>query len=503
MRYLIQHCLESTFGSRGGETAIEQGDDRYTYAEIRWLANQFRTLLKNRKISKGDRLGLLSRPSVEVIALMIACLEEGVVYIPLNIHAPGRWLADVAKKSGIQTLFVSPDFSDKTAAVDPLLPIPSVLLTETLDFSAEAHAQPNLLADDIAYILYTSGSTGDPKGILITHRNALVFIDWMREAFEVSTHERILSRAPLQFDLSVFDIFTTLSAGATLVLPPKEFSEKPADVVALMRDSRISVVYTVPSAYIAWLTKGGLEKGLPSLRRLLYAGEPFPTPYLRRVMECLPGVIVSNIYGPTETNIVTYFHLDTPPLNDDAIPIGKPVKDTEAYIVDGEMRPVKPGEIGEILIRGGTVFAGYFNDPGLTAKKLIQSPFHDYPTFCCRTGDYGRWLEDGNIAYHGRMDNMVKTRGYRVELGEVEAALSKVPGVDEVAVIPKPHERHGNTLHAFISAGDRTLTREKVLAELQTTVPSYMVPFEIFIETELPKTATGKIDRVRLSSSLS
>jgi amino acid adenylation domain-containing protein len=358
-----------------------------------------------------------------------------------------------------------------------------------------------LLADDLAWILFTSGSTGDPKGIMISHRAAWTFIDWMKTEFQVTDEDRVFSRAPLQFDLSVFDIYSTFMAGGTLVIADLAFENKPEAIVSLMREERITVVYTVPSAYIAWLTKGDLARDIPTLRWLLYAGEPFPTPYLRRVMQCLPTTSVSNIYGPTETNIVTYHHLHTPPLTDDPIPIGRPVHDTEAYIVDKGLREVPAGEMGEILIRGGTVFSGYFNNPKLTAERLVQSPFHSHPTLCCRTGDYGRLLPDGTIAYHGRMDNMVKTRGYRVELGEVESAIAALPLVGEVAVIPKAHEKYGNTLHAFIGTkGDHT--GEDMRAELSRRIPSYMVPYEFILTSELPKTATGKVDRVKLAQSL-
>lgn len=521
MQYLVQHFIEHSLTHCGEAPAVQQGAEVFSYQALETMIQQFIGFYQRHGLKKGDMIGILSRVRVEAIAAMIAALRSGIVYVPLNIHAPAAWVGNIIEKSGIKTLLTDPEFQQKAEAIRPYglkslfslgkanIQHPDWISFDVLQATEpDNHWQcPNLMADDLAYILYTSGSTGDPKGILITHRNAYTFIDWMRLEFKVTPEDRILSRAPLQFDLSVFDIFSTLAAGACLVIPELGFSNRPQEVLDLMRREKISVVYTVPSAYIGWLTKADLDRGLPVLRLLLYAGEPFPTPYLRRVMQCLPGTWVSNIYGPTETNIVTFYHLYEPPENDDPVPLGHTVHDTEAFIVDEDLKQVPDGEIGEILIRGGTVFGGYFNDPELTRKKLVQSPFHGYPTLCCRTGDYGRVLPDGNLAYHGRMDNMIKSRGYRVEIGEVEVAISGLPGIDEVAVIPKPHEKYGNTLHAFIVTKEKTghsLTLDDLKEKLATQLPSYMLPFEwIVMEGSLPKTATGKVDRVGLAAQIS
>jgi amino acid adenylation domain-containing protein len=512
MKFLINHVIEENLKNSTDAIAIQQGKETYTYGDVQNLANKFVLHFQSLGLKKGDNIGLVSRVRFETIAAMIAALRCGVIYIPLNIHAPASWIENVVRVAQIKHLIVDPQFSAKviTAQMDKADFVTMLdenyklgfNLNDIRNFEGNPRLNENILADDIAYILYTSGSTGNPKGIMLTHRNAVTFIEWMKIEFKVTTTDRIFSRAPLQFDLSVFDIFSTFSAGATLVIADLKKELSTDESVTLMRDEKITIVYTVPSAYISYLTKGGLERGIPSLRALLYAGEPFPTPYLRRVMQCLPETIVSNIYGPTETNIVTYFHLRVPPQSDEPIPIGKTVFDTEAYIVDENLNLVKDGTMGEILIRGGTVFVGYFNDAELTAKKLILSPFHKYPTYLCRTGDYGRRLADGNIAYHGRMDNMVKTRGYRVEIGEIESAISSYDGVDEVAVIAKHHEKYGNTLHAFISFSKSSGNIDLLIEYIKTKIPSYMVPFEFVKLDVLPKTSTGKVDRVGLTETL-
>lgn len=515
MRYLIQHFIDDSFRLRAHCPAVKQGSQTYTYGQVNELANQFARHYAAQGLVKGSLVGILSRVRVEAIAAMIGALRSGIVYVPLNIHAPTAWLNGIIRRSGIKMLLVDPGFREKAEVLDGVSAvtilgespefIPNRPLTvtsfETVKLSEGALSEPSLIADDLAYVLYTSGSTGDPKGIAITHRNAFTFIDWMREEYSIGEHDRVFNRAPLQFDLSVFDIFSTFSGGGLLVLTEPEFEATPEAIVSRMIQERITVIYTVPSAYIALLTRGGLSRGIPTLRWLLYAGEPFPTSYLRQVMQCLPTTAVSNIYGPTETNIVTYHHLRSPPIADGPVPIGRPVHDTEIRIVDENLKALPDGEIGEILVRGGTVFAGYFNDPELTRRKLVHSPLHSHTTLCCRTGDLGRILPNGEIAYHGRMDSMVKSRGYRIEIGEVENALCALSAVEEAAVVTKPHHRYGCTLHAFLVLRS-DLGVDAIRQQMAAAIPEYMVPYEFIARTDLPKTATGKIDRVLLQKSL-
>jgi amino acid adenylation domain-containing protein len=515
MKYLIQHYFEDNFFSKKYLTAIQKDKRAITYEELNHSSQKFAHFLSQTSIKKGELFAILSNVLPETIAMMLGCLKEGVVYVPLNIHAPAAWLANIINKANIKYLLVQDTFLDKALALKNTCGIERIICINThlsyhsshpdiisfqsiLDQHDPIESHVNLLADDLAYILYTSGSTGDPKGIMITHRNAYTFIGWMKDKFSVNTRDRILSRAPLQFDLSVFDIYSTFYAGATLVIKPNDLNEEPESIIKLIEDEYVTIIYTVPSAYIRLLTKANIQNRMRSLRLALYAGEPFPPNYLNQFMTALPQIQVSNIYGPTETNIVTYHDMTIPPDPIQAIPLGKPAGDTEIVIVDDELNILPPNEIGEILVRGGTVFAGYFNQPELTQKRLIQSPFHQQPSMCCRTGDLGKILADGTIMYHGRMDNMVKTRGYRVEMDEVENAISRIDGISQAAVVAKPHQEFSNTLHAYVLVSNTLLTSDDIMNHLSQLIPKYMLPLTIEIINDMPKTATGKIDRVKL-----
>jgi amino acid adenylation domain-containing protein len=504
VKFLIHQLLTDTLSS--GAVAIEHGSAKIKYYELDSKIRIIQQWMVSIGLSKGDRIGILSRVHEDAISTMIAALRLGIVYIPLNIHAPEAWVSKVLIQSGVKAVVAQPEFCNKISNLIGLSARAtfgaSISDCSWTNFDSlndvDQHLQsPNILSDDLAYILYTSGSTGEPKGIMISHRNAVTFIDWMAKEFKLFAEDRVFSRAPLQFDLSVFDIFSTLMVGATLVIAPLEESDSPNKIVEFMREQKISIVYTVPSALISLLMKGNLERDIPTLRQVLYAGEPFNPAFLRRFMNCLPGTKVANIYGPTETNIVTCYHVPTEFDGTSAVPIGSPVQDTEAYIVDEQFNIVPEGELGQIMIRGSTVFLGYFENQELTKQRLIQSPFHSYTTLCCLTGDYGRLLPDGNIQYHGRMDSMIKTRGYRVELGEVEAAIACCSGVKELAAVPIPNDKYGSAIIAFVELTKETST-DLVKNQLEDTLPSYMVPFKIYQEEELPRTSTGKIDRVTL-----
>jgi acyl-coenzyme A synthetase/AMP-(fatty) acid ligase len=344
---------------------------------------------------------------------------------------------------------------------------------------------------------------------MISHRAALTFVEWAAACAGLHEEDRICSPAPLHFDLSVFDIFATCRATACMVVLPEMTSTFPGRLAQWMEREQITVWYSVPSVLTMLATYGNLrESGLSRLRAVIFAGEVFPVKHLSRLMDELPHPRYLNWYGPTETNVCTWFEV---PAAEDRlelvapVPIGKACANTEVFAVTGQGgRVSRPGEEGELYARGPGLMNGYWGRPDKTREVLVRNPFQDaYDEPAYRTGDLVTVDGEGNYVFLGRRDGMVKTRGYRVEVGEVEAALYTHPAIREAVVLPIPDELLGSRLQAVVSTnGSEELTRQDVIEHCRRLLPRYMVPDVVEFCEALPRTSTGKVDRARLGGIL-
>lgn len=489
----------------------EDGRTR-TYRELECDVRAWASTLAHLKPapSQNPFVGILAPVAADSIAAVLGTLCAGCAYVPLDEHAPADRLRGIIDSTELDVLFADPAYLARYPELAEAPSIRQILHTNTIpDAAPDTGIAPRpILADDLAYVLHSSGSTGVPKGIMLTHRNARTFTDWMQKEFRIVDGDVVMSRAPFKFDLSVFDIFNSLSAGAKLVtfdwVRTRDTDERHRDYVNLMAREQSTVLYTTPSTFLALMNRGGLAAAAPPLRQIMYAGEPFPTAQLRRLREAVGAATrIANIYGPTETNIVTCQWVGELPDDDAPIPLGREVDDTEIIVVADESpaRLCRPGEVGELWCRGGTVTLGYLGMPEKTAEHLVRSPFHRAPAYFWRTGDFGYRDEAGILHYRGRRDHMVKVRGYRVELGEIEAALAGHADLGEsvVVAVPDTHNGTGSALACYYtSLADRQVTSDDVRRYLEQTVPSYMIPRSIEPRDALPTTSSGKVDRVRL-----
>ncbi|NJN81449.1 MAG: amino acid adenylation domain-containing protein [Caldilineaceae bacterium] len=358
----------------------------------------------------------------------------------------------------------------------------------------------------MAYLMYTSGSTGEPKGMIHTHFSGLSYAKMAAEVYGLHSEDRLSSFPPLHFDQSIFDYFSGPLAGATTVIIPEEHMLLPASLSQLMADERLSVWYSVPFALIQLAIRGALEeRDLTSLRWVLYGGEPFPPKHLAALMALWPHARFSNVYGPAEVNQCTYYHV--PQLgdqHDEAIPIGQIWPNAEGLVVDENDQPVAAGEVGELLVRSPTMMQGYWRRPDLNAEAFFRraSPGGHSEIFY-RTGDLVQLPADGAYRFLGRKDRQIKTRGFRVELDEVESVLSAHPSVEESAVFAVSDQDHSVQIQAAVLVrADMTLTVAELVRHAQAHLPRYAVPARIEILTGFPRTSTDKIDRKALQKQL-
>jgi len=519
---LVHELLQRSAARSPDATAVVDGDRSLTYAELDARANRVAHALRDLGLVGGDRIGLYLDKSLEAVIGLYGVLKAGGAYVPLDPGAPPSRLGYIAGDCGIRILLsarakagawselvgggaaletiVTLDGESPDGAPDGVRLVPASALDAQPDEAPEA----TVGQDDLAYILYTSGSTGNPKGVMLSHRNALTFVDWAAELVSVGPEDRLSSHAPFHFDLSTFDLFAASHGGAAVVLVPQRTSLFPLELGAFIDDQRISVWYSVPSILTALALHGGLEqRPLPRLRVVIFAGEVFPAKHLRRIMELLPQARFLNFYGPTETNVCTYY--EVPPLSEEAtaIPIGRAIDGIEVVALAEDGTVVEAGEVGELYVRGPSVMRGYWGDAERTARAMAD-PFAAsgpaVPTY--RTGDLVRQDEEGEYWFLGRRDSQIKSRGYRIELGEIEVALQSHPAVVDCAAIAIPDEEISNRIAAYAVCrdGDPT-TGHDLIRHCAGRLPRYMVPGAVEVVDELPKTSTGKVDRKLLLDS--
>jgi clorobiocin biosynthesis protein CloN4 len=353
--------------------------------------------------------------------------------------------------------------------------------------SSDPVDMPAIGPNDLAYILYTSGSTGHPKGVCISHMNALAFVHWVVEALGARESDCFANHAPFHFDLSVLDLYAAFAVGAVVCLVPEATAYVAERLVEFIRQERITVWYSVPSAIVLMMEHGGLLSRPPDpLRLLLFAGEAFPMKHLRSLRASWPELPLWNLYGPTETNVCTAYRVSELDAQQTSIPIGKAVSGDRVWARMADGSVAEPGVEGELMVQGPTVFLGYWGKPREFGEAYA-------------TGDVVRIDNDGNCHFLGRSDHMVKIRGHRVELGEIEAALIQHPEVREAAAIVLG-EGLSARLIAFLGVDtDRPPTLLAIKRHCAERLPRYMIPDDVRPMTALPRNRNGKVDRQKLA----
>jgi amino acid adenylation domain-containing protein len=493
MSLLVASVLDQA-RRRPRQLAVSGGGSQLTYAELDERANTVAACLRRMGIGRGDRVALVLEKSCAAVAVMQGVLRLGAVYVPIDPLAPPARVAAILADCAVSAVVSQAALAGPPGADPPWLPRsprPLLLLLEELPHAAERVEPVPVEAGAPAYILYTSGSTGRPKGICLSHRNAEAFVEWAVAALAARAEDRFANHAPFHFDLSVLDLYAAFRAGASVHLVPEALSYQPRALTRFLAEERITIWYSVPSALLLMMSEGDLleQDGL-ALRVVCFAGEPFPIKPLRRLFDRLhPTVRLFNLYGPTETNVCTAHEVTAiPPHWRTPVPIGRACSGDRVWARKSDGSEAAPGEEGELLVAGPTVMLGYWGGP----------PQGDAPY---ATGDRVRRLDADRYLYLGRLDDMVKVRGFRVEPAEVESVLAGHPDVVDAAVAALGGGAAAR-LWAFVVPDGRTPTLLELKRHCALRLPRHMIVDRLRIVAALPRNRNGKIDRQRLKELL-
>jgi len=495
--YPQQSCTHQLFeaqvASHPDAVAVVCGQDRLTYRQLDCKANQLARYLQGLGVGPNVLVALCMERSVEMIIGLLGVLKAGGAYVPLDPSAPKErlefLLADIHAPALLTQSWLVKRFPESTCSVLCL-----DTAQESLACESDEAVASDVEAQNLAYVLYTSGSTGQPKGVLISHQN-LVHSTSARLAYYEEAVSGFLLLSPYYFDSSVAGIFWTLCQGGTLCLPQEGFQMDLTQLATVISQERISHLLMLPSLYQLLLTEVDIQQ-LSSLSTIIVAGEACSLELVKRHAELLSSVSLYNEYGPTEGTVWSSVYQCQEKEPRQTIPIGRPISNVQLYLLNSFMQPVPIGEVGEIYIGGAGLAQGYLNRPDLAAASFIPNPFSEQAgARLYKSGDLARYLSDGNLEFIGRSDQQVKIRGYRIELGEIEEALSRHPQVQEVAVLAREDRTRDKQLVAYVVARQAEVTEEVLRSFLREHVPSYMIP-AVFVWMEaLPLTSNGKLDR--------
>lgn len=493
------------------KTALKYPNEkRYVYAELNELSNQLGRFLLNNNISKGDVIAIFNEKSYTAYSLMLACLKTGIIYTNLDVSSPWHRIERIIATSQPKAVFFDLEAKEIESELKQSLPSISIFnlsdelfQQHILSFKRENLTETILIhGSDAAYIMFTSGSTGFPKGAVMSHVNVLNFIQWGKQTFDVREEDVFTNANPIYFDNSVFDFFVSLYNGATLVPLSHELVKSARQLVRAINESLCTIWFSVPSLLVYLLTTKALGKGdFRTITRISFGGEGFPKSKLKQLFDLFnERITLYNVYGPTECTCICSSYIisrtDFENMNELA---------SLGYIAPNfgyEILATDPENLnfGELALIGPCVGLGYYNDRERTNQSFIQNPKRRFNQVMYKTGDLVERAENGYLYFKGRIDNQIKHMGYRIELEEVEAALSTIDYIDEVGVVYEKISAELGQIKAFVSVCDNNKDAKRIINDIKKLLPPYMIPRVISVLPVLPKNANGKIDRKQLAS---
>ncbi len=497
--YSRERCIQELIAEQAkrtpGAIAVKYEGEEVTYEELNRRTNQLAGYLRRYGVGPDERVGICMDRSVEMVVGLLGILKAGGAYVPLEPGYPQERLGQMVRDAGLRVVVTRGDLVSKL----PECGVPVVSIDrewERIREESEEGVESGVGGENLAYVMYTSGSTGEPKGVMIRQAGVVNRLEWMQREYGLESGDRVLQKTPFSFDVSVWEFFWPLMVGARLVVVRPEGHKDPGYLREVMAREEITTVHFVPSMLQAYLgaSEGG---GWGSVKRVVCSGEALTRELVEEFYE-RGGQGLHNLYGPTEASIdVSYWACERDGGKGSSVPIGRPIANTQMYVLDEEMEPVAVGVKGEIYIGGAGLARGYVNRGDLTGERFVPNPYSkEGGERLYRTGDVGRYLRGGEIEYVGRKDGQVKVRGYRIELGEIEAVVGEHEGVREAVVEVREDRAGEKRLVAYYTCtSENAVDAEQLRTHLAATLPDYMVPAAYVRLEAMPLTANGKLDR--------
>jgi amino acid adenylation domain-containing protein len=494
----IHQLFEQEAARRPDAVAVRFANEQLTYRQLNERANQLAHRLRKLGVGPEVMVGTLLDRSLDLVIGLLGILKAGGAFVPLDTSYPMERLEFMASDIAAPVMLVQDSVAQRISNPDWLRGKALSLGLNRADIAQESIENPinQTTAENLAYVMYTSGSTGRPKGVMVSHR-AVVRLVKNTNYLELSEREVFLQFSPVSFDASTLEIWGPLLNGGCLAMMPPE-KQSLSDLGMAIRQYGVTTLW-LPAGLFNVMVEQQLEE-LKPLKQLLAGGDALSPSHVRKALEGLPGCRLINGYGPTEGTTFTCCHtISAEDAQGSSIPIGRPISNTQVYLLDSENELVLAGEVGELCIGGDGLARGYLNQPGLTEAKFVRHPFRDeHEARIYKTGDLARHRADGALEFVGRMDNQVKIRGYRVEPGEIEAVVMQHPSVRSTVVVPRQDTPAEKKLVAYIVPEGQDCSIAELRAYLQTKLPSYMLPAAFVLMESLPLSPNGKVDRAAL-----
>lgn len=496
----ILDCLERTEKTYSNKLAFVDNKREITYKELLENSKRIGTYLSTNE--KNQPIAIFIDKTVSCLETMFGVLYSGNFYTVIDTKSPMERINLILNTlEPIKIITDSKNLSKlKSFGIEDNICLYEDMLNEKIDEKMLNQVRRKMIDTDPMYILFTSGSTGVPKGTVIAHKSVISYSNWVKETFNITSDTIWGSQTPFYFSMSITDVFSTILSGATLYIIPKMYFSFPIKLLEFINEKKINTIYWVPSALCIVANFKALDEvELPTLKKVLFAGEVMPVKQLNMWIDKLPNTMFANLFGPTETtDICTYYIVDRKFNNNENLPIGHACNNCDVIVVKEDGTEAKNGEEGELCARGSFLALGYYNNPEKTASVFVQNPLNkNYSEIVYKTGDIVKYNERGELIYLSRKDFQIKHMGYRIELGEIETAVNNIDGIIICACV---YDTENSKIVLFYQ-GDE-IEENELLEQVKNKVPAYMCPNQIIKLPRIPYNANGKIDRVNLKNML-